>query len=192
MTEPEAKRYIRQILQGLQHMHENNIVHLDLKPENIMFETRGSQNVKLVDFGLASRLDPDELVRVSAATVEFAAPEVVEREAVGFATDMWAVGVLTYVVLSGRSPFGGVDDGETAANILECRVQFAAAEWGVISDAGKDFVRKLLLRMKGARMSVWEALDHPWLSMDLEEGAAISAGTYDYIQRYTLAPKSLL
>ena len=98
MSEPEAKRYIRQICEGLQHMHENNIVHLDLKPENIMFETKSSPNVKLVDFGLAARLDPDDVVKVSAATVEFAAPEIVEHDSVGFSTDMWALGVLTYVM----------------------------------------------------------------------------------------------
>jgi serine/threonine protein kinase len=98
MTEPEAKRYIRQICDALQHMHENNIVHLDIKPENILFESKTSPNVKLVDFGLASKLDPDEVVKVSSATVEFAAPEIVEQDSVGFSTDMWAVGVLTYVM----------------------------------------------------------------------------------------------
>jgi hypothetical protein len=117
MTEPEAKRYIRQICQGLQHMHEQNIVHLDIKPENILFEKKNSPNVKLVDFGLAMKLDPDEVVQVSSMTVEFAAPEIVENDSVGFATDMWAVGVLTYVILSGLSPFGGIDDNETASNI---------------------------------------------------------------------------
>jgi serine/threonine protein kinase len=98
MTEPEAKKYMRQICNGLLHMHENGIVHLDIKPENIIFETKNSPIVKIVDFGLACKLDPDEVVKVSSATVEFAAPEVVEHEAVGFSTDMWAVGVLTYVL----------------------------------------------------------------------------------------------
>ena len=79
-------------------MHENNIVHLDIKPENIMFLSKGSQYVKLIDFGLAAKLDPDDVVKVSAATVEFAAPEIVLHESVGFSTDMWAVGVLTYVM----------------------------------------------------------------------------------------------
>jgi serine/threonine protein kinase len=98
MTEPEAKRYIKQLCEGLQNMHENNIVHLDIKPENILFESKTSPNIKLVDFGLATKLDPDEVVKVSSATIEFAAPEIVEKDAVGFATDMWAVGVLTYVL----------------------------------------------------------------------------------------------
>ena len=98
MTEEEAKKYIRQICQGLAHMHENNIVHLDIKPENIIFETKGSFNIKLVDFGLASKLNPDDSVKVSSATVEFSAPEVIDHDSVGFSTDMWSVGVLTYVL----------------------------------------------------------------------------------------------
>lgn len=194
MTEPEAKKYIRQVLEGLQHMHENNIVHLDIKPENIMFEAKNSTNVKIVDFGLATKLDPDEMVKVSAATVEFAAPEIVEKEAVGFATDMWAVGVLTYVILSGLSPFGGVDDNETSSNILDCSVQFPSSQFSMISDNGKDFIKKLLLRMKGSRMNVFEALDHPWLHSDLEDGSAIPSSAYDYInnkikQKYSAWPE---
>ncbi len=194
MTEYEAKRYVRQICEGLQHMHENNVVHLDLKPENIMFETRTSQNVKIVDFGLATHLDPDEVVKVSAATVEFAAPEIVEKEAVGFATDMWAVGVLTYVILSGLSPFGGVDDEETQANILNCRVNLPDSHFGIISENGKDFIRKLLLRQKGDRLNVFEALDHPWLNLEVEEGQVIDSGKYDYInnkikQKYSAWPQ---
>ena len=98
LSEQEAKRYIRQICKGVQHMHENNIVHLDIKPENIMFEKKTSQSLKLVDFGLACKMNPDEIVKVSATTPEFAAPEIVEHDSVGFSTDMWAVGVLAYVM----------------------------------------------------------------------------------------------
>ena len=182
MTEYEAKRYIRQVCEGLQHMHENNIVHLDIKPENIMFESKSSNNVKIVDFSLATRLDPDEVVKISAANCEFAAPEIVEKEAVGFATDMWAVGVLTYVILSGISPFGGVDELETAVNIVDCNVSFSS-EFDVITSNGKDFIKKLLLRNKGARMNVFEALEHPWLNMEDMTGAALSSHKYDYISQ---------
>ena len=71
---------------------------LDIKPENIMCQTKSSTNVKLIDFGLATKLDPNEVVKISTGTAEFAAPEIVEREPVGFYTDMWAVGVLAYVL----------------------------------------------------------------------------------------------
>ena len=98
MTEEEAKIVIRQICEGLRHMHENSYVHLDLKPENVLFQSRASNKIKLVDFGLASRLDPDEEAKVSSATLEFSAPEILEHDSIGYYTDMWAVGVLTYVL----------------------------------------------------------------------------------------------
>ncbi|KAH9366474.1 hypothetical protein HPB48_022308 [Haemaphysalis longicornis] len=98
MSEAEVINYMRQICEGVKHMHEKNIIHLDLKPENIMCQTKNSTNVKLIDFGLATKLDPNEVVKISTGTAEFAAPEIVDREPVGFYTDMWAVGVLAYVL----------------------------------------------------------------------------------------------
>lgn len=98
MSETEAVEYMRQVCEALRHMHEMNYVHLDLKPENIMFTTKKSDQLKLIDFGLAAKLDPKEIVKVTTGTAEFAAPEVVANEPVGFYTDMWSVGVLTYIL----------------------------------------------------------------------------------------------
>ena len=75
-----------------------NVLLLLQQPENILCETKKSTNVKIIDFGLAARLDPEMAVKVTTATAEFAAPEVVEHDAIGFYTDMWAVGVLTYIL----------------------------------------------------------------------------------------------
>ena len=75
----------------------------DIKPENVMCQTSKSTNIKIIDFGLATKLDPNELVKISTGTAEFAAPEIVEREPVGFYTDMWSIGVLAYVLLSGMA-----------------------------------------------------------------------------------------
>ena len=70
---------------------------LDIKPENVMCQTSKSTNIKIIDFGLATKLDPNELVKISTGTAEFAAPEIVEREPVGFYTDMWSIGVLVCI-----------------------------------------------------------------------------------------------
>ncbi|CAF4579023.1 unnamed protein product [Rotaria sp. Silwood1] len=184
MTEAEAIKYMRQICQGLEHMHENNIVHLDLKPENILCETKNSTNVKICDFGLATKLDPNDIVKVSAATVEFAAPEIVEHDSVGFYTDMWAAGVLSYVLLSGLSPFGGHDDDETTANIRKCDLRFPTEIFGGISDEGKDFIQKLLLKDRHARMTVHDALDHPWLREDRPElDSRIPSSRFDNVRQ---------
>lgn len=148
MSEAEVINYMRQICEGIKHMHERNIIHLDIKPENIMCQTRKSTNIKLIDFGLATRLDPNEIVKISTGTAEFAAPEIVEREPVGFYTDMWAVGVLAYVLLSGLSPFAGENDIETLKNVKACDWDFDAEAFGHVSEEGKDFVRRLLLKNK--------------------------------------------
>ncbi|XP_026681919.1 twitchin-like [Diaphorina citri] len=124
MSEAEVINYMRQVCEAVKHMHEKNIIHLDVKPENIMCQTRNSTNVKMIDFGLATKLDPNEVVKISTGTAEFAAPEIVEREPVGFYTDMWAVGVLAYVLLSGLSPFAGENDVETLKNVKACDWDF--------------------------------------------------------------------
>lgn len=98
MTEAEAIHYMRQVCEGLRHMHENNIVHLDIKPENVLATTSKSTDVKMIDFGLSAKLNPKEPVYITTGTADFAAPEVVERQPVGFYTDMWATGVLAYVL----------------------------------------------------------------------------------------------
>ncbi|CAB4063293.1 unnamed protein product [Lepeophtheirus salmonis] len=124
MSEAEVINYMRQICEGVKFMHERNIIHLDIKPENVMCQTSKSTNVKLIDFGLATKLDPNELVKISTGTAEFAAPEIVEREPVGFYTDMWSIGVLSYVLLSGLSPFAGSSDIETLRNVKACDWEF--------------------------------------------------------------------
>ncbi|VEL08923.1 unnamed protein product, partial [Protopolystoma xenopodis] len=144
MNEAEVVKYISQVLDGILHMHEASIVHLDVKPENIMCETSKSTDIKLVDFGLATKLNPKELVKVTTATAEFAAPEIADLEPVGFYTDMWAIGVLTYVLLSGLSPFSGRDKLETLDNVRRGEYSFDYNEFKGISDKAKDFISHLL------------------------------------------------
>ncbi|CAD7001755.1 unnamed protein product, partial [Ceratitis capitata] len=172
MTEAEVINYMRQICEGIRHMHEKNIIHLDIKPENIMCHTRTSTNVKLIDFGLATRLDPSEVVKITTGTAEFAAPEIVNREPVGFYTDMWATGVLAYVLLSGLSPFAGDNDVQTLKNVRACDWDFDADAFCHISDEAKDFIRKLLIANKEKRMTAHECLLHPWLTGDHSDRSA--------------------
>lgn len=89
---------MRQICEGVVYMHSQNIVHLDLKPENIMCHTRTSHEIKIIDFGLAQKLDPDKPVRVLFGTPEFISPEIINYEPIGVASDMWSLGVICYVL----------------------------------------------------------------------------------------------
>jgi serine/threonine protein kinase len=131
-----------------------------------MCQTSKSTNVKIIDFGLATKLDPNELVKISTGTAEFAAPEIVEREPVGFYTDMWSVGVLSYVLLSGLSPFAGANDIETLKNVKNCDWEFDELAFRNVSEEGKDFIRRLLIKHKEKRMTAHECLQHAWLTGD--------------------------
>ncbi|XP_016151121.1 myosin light chain kinase family member 4-like [Sinocyclocheilus grahami] len=164
LTELDTVLFIRQISEGLQHMHKMYILHLDLKPENILCVSRQTNKVKIIDFGLARRYKPREKLRVNFGTPEFLAPEVINYEFVSFPTDMWSLGVITYMLLSGLSPFLGEDDNETLNNILACQWSFEEAEFVDISEESKDFISRLLVKSKSWRMSASQSLKHPWLS----------------------------
>ncbi|KAG1964471.1 myosin light chain kinase family member 4 isoform X3 [Pimephales promelas] len=164
LTELDTVLFIRQISEGLQYMHKMYILHLDLKPENILCVSRETNKVKIIDFGLARRYKPREKLRVNFGTPEFLAPEVINYEFVSFPTDMWSLGVITYMLLSGLSPFLGEDDNETLNNILACQWSFEEAEFSDISEEAKDFITRLLVKSKSWRMSASQSLKHPWLS----------------------------
>ncbi|XP_062252296.1 myosin light chain kinase family member 4 isoform X1 [Platichthys flesus] len=164
LTELDTVLFIRQICEGLQYMHKMYILHLDLKPENILCVSRATNKIKIIDFGLARRYKPREKLKVNFGTPEFLAPEVINYEFVSFPTDMWSLGVITYMLLSGLSPFLGDDDNETLNNILACQWNFEEEEFTDISDEAKDFITRLLVKSKSWRMSAAESLRHPWLS----------------------------
>ncbi|KAJ8276867.1 hypothetical protein GJAV_G00068810 [Gymnothorax javanicus] len=148
LTELDTVLFIRQITEGLQYMHQMYILHLDLKPENILCVSRSTNKIKIIDFGLARRYKPREKLRINFGTPEFLAPEVINYEFVSFPTDMWSLGVITYMLLSGLSPFLGEDDNETLNNILSCKWSFEEEEFTDISEEAKDFITRLLVTSK--------------------------------------------
>ncbi|XP_028593692.2 myosin light chain kinase family member 4 isoform X1 [Podarcis muralis] len=163
LSEIDTILFIKQICEGVQYMHQMYILHLDLKPENILCVNRETNQIKIIDFGLARRYKPREKLKVNFGTPEFLAPEVVNYDFVSFPTDMWSIGVIAYMLLSGLSPFLGDDDNETLNNILACRWNFDDQEFEKVSEEAKDFITKLLIKEKGWRISATAALKHPWL-----------------------------
>ncbi|KAK7158536.1 hypothetical protein R3I94_004996 [Phoxinus phoxinus] len=164
LMELDTVMFIRQICEGLRYMHKMYILHLDLKPENILCISRVTNKVKIIDFGLARKYQPREKLRVNFGTAEFLSPEVVNYDFVSFNTDMWSLGVITYMLLSGLSPFLGDDENQTLNNILACQWNFEEDEFSEVSPEAKDFISKLLVVDKSWRIGATEALKHPWLS----------------------------
>ncbi|XP_071792535.1 protein Obscurin-like isoform X2 [Asterias amurensis] len=164
LTEKEVILYMRQICEGVEHMHKRSYLHLDLKPENIMCVDKVGTRIKLIDFGMARKLDPDEAVKVMFGTPEFVAPEVVNYESIGFPTDMWSLGVICYVLLSGLSPFMGDTDAETLTNVTLGEWDFEDEAFDDVSDDAKDFIARLLVKNKDSRRTITQCLEHPWLA----------------------------
>ncbi|XP_041087581.1 LOW QUALITY PROTEIN: myosin light chain kinase, smooth muscle [Polyodon spathula] len=162
-TEPTSACYMRQILEGVQYMHHRNIVHLDLKPENIVCVNRTGTLIKIIDFGLASKLDPKTPLKVMHGTPEFVAPEVIAFEPVGLVTDMWSIGVICYILLSGESPFQGSTDSETLALVTEAQWEFEEESFEAITDQAKDFISHMLKKNMKHRLTCDQALAHPWM-----------------------------
>uniref|UniRef100_UPI0037E957EA death-associated protein kinase 2 n=1 Tax=Semicossyphus pulcher TaxID=241346 RepID=UPI0037E957EA len=165
LLESEAIEFMKQILEALRFMHSKNIVHFDLKPENVMLSDKSSPhpNIKLIDFGLAHRFCQGEEFRSTSGTPQYVAPEVINCEPLSAAADMWSIGVITYILLSGLSPFQGDTDEETLRNIITMKYEFDDRVFSTTSSMAKEFIQKLLVKDPRDRMTAEESLLHPWI-----------------------------
>ncbi|KAF2360050.1 Protein kinase domain [Trinorchestia longiramus] len=162
--EDVARALLLQVLSGLRFLHTHKIAHLDIKPQNlIMMGASPAEGVKIVDFGLSRVISQDTELTQIMGTPDYVAPEVINFEPVGLATDMWSVGVLTYVFLTGCTPFGGDTDQETFVNITQAEYDFPDDLFAEVSDNAKDFISGLLLKKTSERLQIDDCLNHPWL-----------------------------
>lgn len=165
LSEEEATQFIKQILDGVQYLHSKRISHFDLKPENIMLLDRNVSlpRIKLIDFGLAHKIEPGVDFKNIFGTPEFVAPEIVNYEQLGLEADMWSIGVITYILLSGASPFLGDTKQETLGNISAMNYDFDEELFSNTSELAKSFIRQLLEKDTRKRMTVQDALNHHWI-----------------------------
>ncbi|XP_066924580.1 death-associated protein kinase 3-like isoform X3 [Clytia hemisphaerica] len=188
LTERQVIRYMKQVIYGVQHMHRKNMVHLDLKPENILCLGGGKpgyEEIKLIDFGMTRVLDKDGDERVMGGTPEFIAPEVLKYDPVTVAADMWSLGVITYVLLSGLSPFMGDDDNETMENVSSGEYDFEDEDeiFENLSDEVKLFIQDLLILDPTQRLTVAECLEHSWLRNEGSERKIDTSNLKKFIAR---------
>ncbi|KAM3929832.1 serine/threonine-protein kinase 17A [Leptodactylus fuscus] len=162
--EKDVQRLMRQILKGVSFLHRHNVVHLDLKPQNILLSSDCPLgDIKIVDFGLSRIVNNNEELREIMGTPEYVAPEILSYEPISTATDMWSIGVLAYIMLTGTSPFLGDDKQHTFLNISQLNISFTEDFEGV-SEPAVDFMKKLLVREPEGRATAEECLQHPWLA----------------------------
>ncbi|XP_046556056.1 obscurin-like [Haliotis rubra] len=177
LSENGAAFYIRKLLGGLKELHKLNIVHMDIKPTNLMFPSPDSDELRLIDFGFAKKLIHTKDVLFNFGTPEHASPEQIDHEPVTLPSDMWSVGVLTYILLSGVSPFHDNTIRDSLIKTVDCDWEFDTAFSKISADA-KDFISKLLVLDPTQRLTVDECLEHSWLknTTDRNGGAKIDVG----------------
>ncbi|XP_061193656.1 serine/threonine-protein kinase 17B-like [Saccostrea echinata] len=164
-SEADVVRFLAQILEGLDYLHERNIVHLDLKPQNILFTKPFPHgDIKVCDLGFACLVNTGEDIRDIIGTPDYVAPEVLSYEPLGLYTDMWSLGVLTYVMLTAHSPFAGKDNQETFLNISQVNLDFPESLFKDTSPLAQDFITKLLVKDPEERLTAKQCLQHPWVA----------------------------
>uniref|UniRef100_A0A3P8RU32 Protein kinase domain-containing protein n=1 Tax=Amphiprion percula TaxID=161767 RepID=A0A3P8RU32_AMPPE len=168
LTEEKVACYLRNVLEALHYLHNCRIVHLDVKP-----------TVKLIDFGDAVQLNSAHYVHPLLGSPEFASPELVLGEPVSLTSDLWSLGVVTYVLLSGASPFLDESAEETCLNICRLDFSFPRDYFQGVSQAARDFVCLLLRTDPGRRPPAGLCLQEPWLQAGLGDGRARAEGCLD-------------
>lgn len=162
-TERDAAVLIKQVLSCVNYCHKNNIVHRDLKPENILLEpSKEFDQIKIIDFGTSLVYDPEKPLEEKLGTPYYIAPEVLNKN-YNSKCDIWSVGVITYILLSGTPPFNGADDKEIMKKVREGKVHFDGVNWNKIGNEAKSFIKLLLTYDPEKRPDAEAAMHDPWI-----------------------------
>ena len=203
-TEADAIKVIGATLSGIAYLHSHQIVHRDLKPENLLYKTRVELNptgtellrpkssllsgmshhenrnddeLVIADFGIATSMSSDdEVLTTMCGSPGYAAPEILNNQGHGKPVDLWSIGVITYTLLCGYSPFRSENRAELIKETTRAKVEFHHRYWTNISQAAKEFILGLLKSNPDDRMDAEQALQHQWLTGKIESEHDISDG----------------
>ncbi|XP_072986996.1 calcium-dependent protein kinase 4-like [Typha latifolia] len=162
-TEKDAAVVVRQMLKVAAKCHLHGLVHRDMKPENFLFKSTDEDSpLKATDFGLSDFIQVGKKFHDIVGSAYYVAPEVLKRKS-GPESDVWSIGVITYILLCGRRPFWDRTEDGIFKEVLKNKPDFRKKPWPSISMSAKDFVKKLLVKDHRARLTAAQALSHPWV-----------------------------
>uniref|UniRef100_A0A3B3C0Y8 Serine/threonine-protein kinase DCLK2 n=1 Tax=Oryzias melastigma TaxID=30732 RepID=A0A3B3C0Y8_ORYME len=164
-TERDASGMLHNLASAIKYLHSLNIVHRDIKPENLLVyeHADGSKSLKLGDFGLATVVDGP--LYTVCGTPTYVAPEIISETGYGLKVDIWAAGVITYILLCGFPPFRGSEDQEALFDqILMGQLEFPFPYWDNVSETAKELIRSMLEVEVDQRYTALQVLEHPWVT----------------------------
>ncbi|GFR28982.1 hypothetical protein TNCT_586981 [Trichonephila clavata] len=164
-SEADASHCIQQILESVSHCHQNSVVHRDLKPENLLLASKAKgAAVKLADFGLAIEVQGEQQAWYGfAGTPGYLSPEVLKKDPYGKPVDIWACGVILYILLVGYPPFWDEDQHRLYAQIKAGAYDYPSPEWDTVTPEAKNLINSMLTVNPAKRITAGEALKHPWI-----------------------------
>lgn len=164
-TEQDAQMHIKTILEAVAYLHEHKVVHRDLKPENLLFrEDTPESPLLIVDFGISKTLNnTEDIMTTICGSFGYTAPEVLQRRGYGKEIDLWSIGVITYTILCGYTPFPMDNANRYLVAARNSSFEFHAKYWSSISDEAKSFIRTMLSVNSTQRGTAADALHHPWI-----------------------------
>nr|XP_023671298.1 obscurin [Paramormyrops kingsleyae] len=169
VTEREVKMYIFQVLEGIDHIHSMNILHLNIKPDSIVLALSKREGIKICDFGFAQEIDLYRPQYSEFGTPEFVAPEIVCQQPVSKATDIWSFGAVSYLCLTAHCPFAGESDRATLLRVREARLHWDTPHVTCRSENACRFLQRLLQADPTVRPSAAECLQDQWFQVQPED-----------------------
>ncbi|KAJ3291293.1 calcium calmodulin-dependent protein kinase type 1G [Borealophlyctis nickersoniae] len=162
--ENDARRIVSEVLEAVKYLHGQNIVHRDLKPENLLMASKApNAHVKLADFGLSTVMTNESMLSTKCGTLTYVAPEVLKGLDYGKPVDLWSIGVITYILLSGYPPFWAEDEAAILELTLRTKFSFFSPDWDEITPLAKDFISNLIVADPSARLTAQQAATHRWI-----------------------------
>jgi len=173
-TEAMAADVMRKMCHTLGFLHGQGVVHRDLKPENILCKKDSDTDIKITDFGLSNIMTTTNILQSKCGTPVYMAPEMLQNLPYDQSVDVWAAGIILYIILSGTLPFYADNPDDFLELVRHSDFSFPDSEWEEISEGPKDLIRKILVPDPRRRFTIRMILEHPWLKMEGEDALGMS------------------